>query len=178
MFELGPRSESRLSFDFTRQPQSHAYTGRSGPSGLAWPFHTKSQTNKSVNSLPASKFRVVGRGGSGSKLRQVSLSSPIVVLEADISSQRQPLDHGTPFYRPTGRGGLGSLSTNPPTVLKPLKPPTAILDRFLRGRKQSQVQLDEQYRIHKTSPRRSQSLYYRPQQIQKDVVTGIPFFVF
>ena len=78
---------------------------------------------------------MVGRGGSGSKLRQVSVSKPIVVLEADNIAQRQPVDHGGSFYRPTGRGGLGSLSTSPPTALKSLKPPSTILDRFLRGRK-------------------------------------------
>ena len=86
-------------------------------------------------SLPASKLRMVGRGGSGSKLRQVSVSNPIVVLEADNLAQRQPVDHGGSFHRPTGRGGLGSLSTSPPAALKP---PSAILDRFLRGRKPSE----------------------------------------
>ena len=137
-------------------------------------------------SLPASKLRVVGRGGSGSKLRQVNVSKPIVpvVLEADNLAQRHrdPVDNGGSFYRPTGRGGLGSLSTNPPTALKPLKPlkpPSAILDRFLHGRKPSasEVQLNEPYQLHKRSPpRRSQSVYYRPKQIQKDI-TGISFFL-
>jgi hypothetical protein len=138
-------------------------------------------------SLPASKeskLRVVGRGGSGSKLRQVSVSKPIVTvaLETDNLAQRHPVDPGGSFYRPTGRGGLGSLSTNTPTALKPLKPlkpPSAILDRFLHGRKpsSSEVQLNEPYQLHKSSPpRRSQSVYYRPKQIQKDII-GIPFFL-
>ena len=56
----------------------------------------------------------------------------------------------------TDPGGLGSLSTNPPTALKPLKPlkpPSAILDRFLHGRKPSasEVQLNEPYQLHCTN---------------------------
>jgi hypothetical protein len=65
----------------------------------------------------------------------VSVSKPTVVLEADSLAQRQPVEHGGSFYRPTGRGGLGSLSANPPTAPKPSKPPSTILDRFIRGRK-------------------------------------------
>ena len=111
----------------------------------------------------------------------MSLSNPVVVLETDLPSLRQPLDHGsTTFYRPGGRGGLGSLSTNPPAnrALKPMKPPTAIMT-LLRRRKRSELQLDEQYKSHRNSPpRRSQSVYYRPRQHQpepEEGTSGIPF---
>jgi hypothetical protein len=110
-------------------------------------------------SLPASKLRVVGRGGSGSKLRQVSVSKPIVVLEADNIAQRQPVDHGGSFYRPTGRGGLGSLSTSSPTALKPLKPPSAILDRFLRGRKPKEGRPHSVHLIEGPSASMSQDIH-------------------
>ena len=202
VFELGPRSESRNSLNFDRrQPQqSRAYNGKSN---FVWPFHksgsletttTTTTTRKSSlnersgnnNSLPTTtttasarvpKIRVVGRGGSGSKLRQVSLSNPaVVVLESESSScLRQPHDQESLFYRPTGRGGLGSrrsTGTNPPTAMKPFKPPTAMILDLIRGRKRSEVQLNEHFKIHKSSstPRRSQSLYYRP---QKDSFTRI-----
>lgn len=195
IFELGPtasnRSESRnsLNLNFDRQPQSRTYTG--GSSNFVWPFHKSGSLNasklplneQSVSSLPAGvpTFRVVGRGGSGSKLRQgslsgstlrqESLSNSVVVLETESPFLRQPLEHEPSFRRPIGRGGLGSLSTSPPTAMtrKPLKPPLAILD-LLRGRKRSEVQLNKQFELHKNSPpRRSQSLYYHPNQI---TITG------
>ena len=179
IFEIGPRSESRNSLDFNRQPRNHTYVGRTG---FTWSLPGQKSGNLSTSKLSLNeqtKFRVVGRGGSGSKMRQVSVSNPIVVLETDAPSLlRQPLDHKTPFYRPSGRGGLGSLSTSPPSALKQLKPPTAILGLLRGGRKQSEVQLNEQYQLHRNSPpRRSQSVYYRSIQTQKDM-TGIPFFIF
>ena len=199
VFELGPRSESRNSLNFDRrQPQQQQsrrpYTGRSN---FVWPFHKsgsletttttttrrrlplneRSSNNSSTSTTArAPKIRVVGRGGSGSKLRQVSLSNPaVVVLESESTScLRQPHDQDSLFYRPTGRGGLGSrrsTGTSPPSAMKPLKPPTAILD-LIRGRKRSDAQLNERFKIHNKSspPRRSQSLYYRP---QKDSFTRI-----
>lgn len=184
VFEIGPRSKSRNSFDFNRQPQGRGYNGGSG---FAWPFNksenpeTTSNDDRSSDSSThavASKFRVVGRGGSGSKLRQVSLSNPIVVIEADTPALRQPLDSGAAFYRPSGRGGLGSLSTSTPTRAlkspKPPKPPTNIMG-LLRGRKRSENKLNEQYQSHKNSPpRRSRSVYYRSKQNQEHM-TGMPF---
>lgn len=171
VFELGPRSKSRNSLDFSR-PQRSAYSGKSG---FVWPFH-KSGSLESTSKVSldrqsshssqngASQFRVVGRGGSGSKLRQISLSNPVVVVEADSAASRsKTLDQGATFYRPGGRGGLGSLSTNPPTnrTLKPMKPPTALIG-LIRGRKRSELRLDEEFESHRNSPpRRAQSVYYR-----------------
>lgn len=89
-------------------------------------------------STPASKVRMVGRGGSGSQLRQVSLTeAALLEPEPNVHNLRQPLyvEPEHPFFRPTGRGGLGSLSTRPMTPLKPLKPPVAIIG-MLRGKKQ------------------------------------------
>lgn len=172
--------------DLERQ-QSSTYSARSGFAS-GWPFNKSDSENhpgttskvsldgrSSTSSTEASKFRVVGRGGSGSKLRQVALTKPIVVLEADSSSQRQPLNHGVGFYRPTGRGGLGSLSTSPPTIraMKPLKPPTAIM-ALLRRRKRNELHIDAQCQSHNNSlPKRSQSVYYRSRQTQEHI-TGIP----
>lgn len=196
IFEIGPRSKSRNSFDFNRDPQSRhgaAYTGRSG---FVWPFHNNKSGNletttskvslheKPGSSSNASKFRVVGRGGSGSKLRQVSVSNPVVVLETEStpSIRQQPLDQAAaaaaaaPFFRPSGRGGLGSLSTSPPTARKQLKPPTTILG-MLRGRKRSEVQINEQYKS--PTPRRSQSVIYLSKQAQRDIAGKYrPFFLF
>ena len=192
-FEIGStRSRSRHSFDFSQKSQSRAYPGRSA--GFAWPFHKsgnpettskvsldRQSSSSSQADQGASKFRVVGRGGSGSKLRQVSLSNPIVVLEADTTTPplRQPLDQGTVFYRPTGRGGLGSLSTSPPTIRTTTKPTTFM--NLLRGRKRSDLQLNERYQTHKSSsPRkRPQSVYYGSRQIQDlEGIAGIPFRFF
>ena len=180
IFEIGStRSKSRNSLDFNREPQSRgAYTGKSG---FVWPFHKSGDELEAASKLSlnersgnASKFRVVGRGGSGSKLRQVSVSNPIVVLETDSTpSLRQPLDQAAPFYRPSGRGGLGSLSTtSPPTARKTLKPPNAILG-MLRGRKQSEVQLNEQYKT--STPRRSQSVIYLTNKTQRDLTGKLSF---
>ena len=123
-----------------RPSQNHAYTGKSK---FAWPFNRPlvpldsktanqpplKEQSGDLSSAAASKIRVVGRGGSGSRLRQASLSNP-AVLNLDIpSSPRQPLD--SDFHRPIGRGGLGSLSTRPVTKFKA---PSAIL-RLLRGRR-------------------------------------------
>lgn len=193
IFEIGPRSKSRNSFDFNRDPQSRhgaAYTGRSG---FVWPFHNNKSGNLETTtskvslhekhgSSNASKFRVVGRGGSGSKLRQVSVSNPVVVLETEStpSIRQQPLDQAAaaaaaPFFRPSGRGGLGSLSTSPPTARKQLKPPTTILG-MLRGRKRSEVQINEQYKA--STPRRSQSVIYLSKQAQRDIAGKYrPFFL-
>ena len=184
IFEIGPRSRSRNSLDFNRPSQSGPYSGRSG---FAWPFNKSgnvettskvSLDRQSSNSSQggASKFRVVGRGGSGSKLRKISLPNPVVVLEGDNPSLRQPLNQGAAFYRPTGRGGLGSLSTSPPMV-KTFKPPTAFMG-LLRGRKQSELRLNEQYQSQKGPPsRRAQSVYYRSRPIQEGIA-GIPFCFF
>ena len=187
VFELGPRSKSRNSLDFSR-PQRNAYSGRSG---FVWPFHKsgslesgsklsldRQSSHSSQSGTGASQFRVVGRGGSGSKLRQISLSKPVVVVEADSSLRQQNPDPKATFYRPGGRGGLGSLSTNPPTnrTLKPMKPPTALIG-LLRGRKRSELQLDDQYLSNKnhTPPRRAQSVYYRSRHTPHE---GIYYFVF
>lgn len=177
IFELGPnrrRSESRQSVDFNR-PQSRSSSEKSN---LGWPFSKSDTTKKSSQdeqSGNSSKFRVVGRGGSGSKLRQVSVSNPVVILEADTTSLRPPLESGGAFFRPSGRGGLGSLSTSAPKAIKPIKPPPAIMS-LLRGRKKSENQLNEEFLLHKnSSPRRSQSVYYRTKPTQK-TITGISFF--
>lgn len=132
-----------------REPQTRAYTGKSA---FVWPFHRteiaiqlplkEKSKSKSRNSLPAgsSKLRMVGRGGSGSQLRKVSLSNTAALSEQGGSRQTPELpESSSSFYRPTGRGGLGSLSTRAPT---PMKPPTVILGSLLRGRKQSQAQIE------------------------------------
>ena len=112
-------------------------------SGFVWPFHKreisfqlpmKGKESHNRNSVPAgtSKLRIVGRGGSGSQLRRVSLANPTVLEPNVVHCPRQPPEpEPSSFYRPTGRGGIGSLSTSTPT---PLKPPTAMLG-LLRGHK-------------------------------------------
>lgn len=106
-------SGSRRSMEYTEK------------SNFAWPFHKAENPIQSPlrkrNSLPAaaSKLRMVGRGGSGSKLRRLALSNTAVLEHA---SRQPPEPESSSFYRPTGRGG-GSLN-----------PPVAILD-LLRRRK-------------------------------------------
>ena len=159
---LESRTMSRRSMEelrkFEREPQrSRPYTGKSG---FVWPFHKAEITiqlplkEKSRSSLPpgASKLRVVGRGGSGSQLRQVSLSNPAVLdaePQPDVHHHPRHLPEAEPsaspaFYRPTGRGGLGSLSTRPPT---PLKPPV-VIQSLLRGRKRRRTRSEEQCTIY------------------------------
>jgi len=154
--QLMPGKSSEDSRNFDRQPQTRAYTGK--PSFI-WPFRKqRSLDPKTANqllskdtssiSLPqeAPTFRMVGRGGSGSRIRQGS-SIP-TLIEPNVTRPHQPLKSDS--SRPIGRGGVGSSS-------RPLIPSTSILD-LLSGNKPSQPRRNER-KLHKhPPPSRAQSV--------------------
>ncbi|KAF8798413.1 hypothetical protein BYT27DRAFT_7264978 [Phlegmacium glaucopus] len=116
---------------------------------FVWPFHAQASQESGIGSQVSTKdqsslslsdnssqYRVVGRGGSGSRLRQQAASSNSAGSESNVPRPSQPPKPG--FHRPTGRGGAGSSSK---TVVAS-NPPTSLLD-FLRGHKPSQTQRTE-----------------------------------
>ncbi|KAF8148627.1 hypothetical protein B0H34DRAFT_802848 [Crassisporium funariophilum] len=79
-------------------------------------------------------LRVVGRGGSGSRLRQVAQipTTPAALsLAWDQSPESLPRDTESSFFRPAGRGGAGSLQ-------RPVKPPINILHLLHKRKQQTQ----------------------------------------